>query len=192
LSGFHSVKFVLSIDQASVHARQQFSCCGVKILQFYRKHWLVGAVSAVAIVAALPVASAELTIQIQFEDYTGHEAYFALYLTDLDGRYQRTLWVSGTEHKYQTDMTRWWRYAGRSDETFDAITGASTAGGGRVLVRTELTDKELSSGFQLALDTAVEDQRVVSPDVTAAISSDGQGEKTDGTDYVQFIRYRWQ
>ncbi len=152
---------------------------------------VLGAVSALALIAATPVLATEVRVQIQFEDYTGEAAYFALFLANADGRYQRTLWISGTKQKYQEDMGRWWRYAGRSDEDFDAVTGASTAAGGRVLVRTELSEEELSSGYQLVVDTAVEDQRVVAPDVVAVLSDELQGEKTPGTDYVRFIRYGW-
>lgn len=152
---------------------------------------LFGTISAAALTAGTPALATEVAVQVQIAEYDGHEAYFVLYLADADGRYQRTLWISGDEQEYQEDLARWWRYAGRSDEAFDAVTGASTAAGGRVLVRTDLTEKELAGGYQLIVDTAVEDQRVVSPDASMPLSQEGIGTKTEGADYVRFIRYKW-
>lgn len=150
----------------------------------------LSSISAFAL-AASTAQAVEVAIQVQIADYEGHEAYFVVYLADADGRYQRTLWISGTEQEYQEDLSRWWRYAGRSDEDFDAVTGASTPAGGRVLVRSELSEEEISGGYQIVVDTGVEDQRVISPDATMALSQEAIGEKTEGADYVQFIRYRW-
>lgn len=152
---------------------------------------LLGSVATLCLAAGAPAVAKEVTLQIQIADYEGHEAYFVVYLADAKGRYQRTLWISGTEQEYQEDMARWWRYAGRSEEDFDAVTGASTAGGGRVLVRTDLSEAELAGEHQIVVDTAVEDQRVVSPDATALLTAEAIGQKAEGTDYVQFIRYKW-
>lgn len=152
---------------------------------------LLSSISALGLSAGTPAMATEVAIQVQIGDYEGHEAYFVVYLADADGRYQRTLWISGAEQEYQEDLVRWWRYAGRSDEDFDAVTGASTPAGGRVLIRTELSDEELAGGSQLVVDTGVEDQRVVAPDVIMPLSEEAAGEKTKGVDYVQFIRYRW-
>lgn len=153
------------------------------------KAMILCAVSALSLAA--PALSREVTVQVQMTEYDGEEAYFALYLTDPDGRYLRSLWVSGPEQKYHKDLARWWRYAGRSDEDFDAITGASTASGGRAKLRIDLSDEELAGGYGLTLETAVEDQRNIPQDAQIALSEDMKGQKVDGQDYVRFIRYKW-
>ncbi len=163
----------------------------VQRLNFNRSFYFLGAFSAIAFSAALPGFSESVDIQIQIEDYVGEEAYFAVYLADPDGRYQRTLWISGTDPKYHTDLAGWWRYASRSDEDFDAITGASTASGGRVLVRTELSETEISGKYKVVVATAVENQSAVPQDAAVLLAEDSHGEKFSGTDYVRFIRYKW-
>lgn len=157
----------------------------------YKKLRRLCAVSTLALCVGHPALAAEVVVQVQLNEYEGHEAYFALYLTDPDGRYVRTLWISGPEQKYHKDLARWWRYAGRSDEDFDAITGASTASGGRAKLRIDLSDEELAGGYGLTLETAVEDQRNVPQDAQIALSEDMKGQKVDGQDYVRFIRYKW-
>lgn len=157
----------------------------------YKKLRRLCAVSTLALCVGHPALAAEVVVQVQLNEYEGHEAYFALYLTDPDGRYVRTLWISGPEQKYHKDLARWWRYAGRSDESFDAITGASTAGGGRVVIRTELSDDELAGGYALSLETAVEDQRDVPQDAVIELAEALKGKKAEGKDYTRFIRYKW-
>ena len=42
----------------------------------------------------------ELNLNTTLADYSGDKAYLAIYLTDAQGQYQRTLWVAGRKAKY--------------------------------------------------------------------------------------------
>lgn len=138
-----------------------------------------------------PVFAREATILVQLNEYKGEGAYFALYLVDPDGRYEKTLWVSGDEVKYFADMPRWWKYHVRKPQELDAITGASTKAGDRSVMRIEIDDAYIDSGYTLRVETAVEDQDNHPQDVEAKLASDEQGAKTPGTGYVRHIRYKW-
>ena len=52
---------------------------------------------ALAGMAALPAIgqAREINLSTTLKDYRGNEAYLAIYVTDAQGAYQRTLWVAG-------------------------------------------------------------------------------------------------
>lgn len=135
--------------------------------------------------------AAPVTVQVQLNSYSGHEAYFSLYLVNPQGRYVKTLWISGKEQKYHKDLARWWRYAYRSNEDLDGITGASTKAGGRNMIQIVLDDSQLNAGYSLVVETAVENQLNVPADASIALSDEMKGKKALGKQYVQFIRYKW-
>lgn len=143
------------------------------------------------IITTKVVLAAEVTILVQLEDYKGHEAYFSLYLTDENGRYVRTLSVSGKESKYQKDLNRWWRYVTRAEDNIDALVGASTKSGDRAVVKAEIDDEQLTAGYKIRVETSVEEQDHFPNDVEVALASDEMGTKTKGTGYVKYIRYKW-
>ncbi|MBL4812820.1 MAG: DUF2271 domain-containing protein [Rhodobacteraceae bacterium] len=144
-----------------------------------------------ATMAASTAYGAETTILVQFNEYEGDEAYFALYLVDPDGRYQRTLWVSGDEERWYADMPRWWRYYSRNPQELDAVTGASTKAGDRTLVRVEIDDAMLDAGYSIRVETAVEDLENHALDIDHPLSSEQMGNRIPGTGYVRFLRYKW-
>lgn len=142
--------------------------------------------------ALLPISAtaAEAKVMVQLNGYEGHEAYFALYLIDPDGRYNQTLWVSGDDKKYHPDLPRWWKYLSRNPQDIDAITGASTAGGDRSTFKVEIADELIDAGYSLRVETAVEDAEAFTKDVEAELSTANVGEKVPGTGYVRFIRFK--
>lgn len=144
-----------------------------------------GALGSVAV-------AAEGTFLVQLNDYEGENAYFAMYLIDEQGRYVRTLWVSGEEERWYRDQPRWWKYLGRAPQDLDAITGASTAPGDRALIRIELEDEILDKGYQVRVDSSVEDQNNFPTDVEAPLSSEKMKEKIPGTGYVRYLRFKWE
>lgn len=133
----------------------------------------------------------EATFLVQLHDYEGDEAYFSLYLVDPAGRYVRTLWVSGDEDRWYPDQPRWWKYLGRAPQDLDAVTGASTAPGDRTVIRVDLEDDILDSGYKVRLDTSVEDQQNFPLDVETPLDSALHGDKIPGTGYVRYLRYKW-
>ncbi|PIE07227.1 MAG: flagellin biosynthesis protein FlgD [Rhodobacterales bacterium] len=135
--------------------------------------------------------AADGTFLVQLKDYDGDEAYFAMYLVDPEGRYVRTLWVSGDEERWYADMPRWWKYVGRAPQDLDAVTGASTAPADRSLVRIQLGDDEIDAGYSVRVETAVEDQENHPVDVEAKLDSALMRDKIPGTGYVRYLRFKW-
>lgn len=152
--------------------------------------------SVIALTAGLGLlpqvaAAVEATFLVQLNDYVGDEAYFSLYLIDSSGRYVRTLWVSGDEERWYEDQPRWWKYLGRAPQDLDAITGASTPPGDRTVIRINLEDDILDAGYQVRVDTSVEDQHNFPLDVETPLQAAQHGQKIPGTGYVRYLRYQW-
>lgn len=141
---------------------------------------------------AVPInaMAAEVRVLVQLNNYEGEKAYFALYLVSPDDRYQQTLWISGDEEKYFPDLPRWWKYLSRKPQPLDAITGASTAGGDRNILKLEIADELIDAGYKLRVETAVEDLENYGADVEAELSAANAGAKIPGTGYVRFISFK--
>ena len=93
--------------------------------------------------AALPAIgqAREINLSTTLKDYRGNEAYLAIYVTDAQGAYQRTLWVAGKPAE------------------FDGLTGASVGSGETLEVAVELEDALIDAGYEIRIDSAVEDKR---------------------------------
>ena len=84
---------------------------------------------------ATPALARPVTITTTMKPYGGDGAYLALYLTNAQGAYIRTLWVSGRKTKYWSHLSSWYRATRGAPAGVDAITGASI-GSGRTLAVT--------------------------------------------------------
>lgn len=162
-----------------------------KFAQRARGNFLGASVLALGVALGGGAYAAEGTFLVQLKEYEGDEAYFAMYLVDPEGRYVRTLWVSGDEERWYADMPRWWKYVGRAPQDLDAITGASTAASDRSLVHITLNDEELDAGYSVRVETAVEDQQNHPTDVEVALNSAQMRDKIPGTGYVRYLRFKW-
>jgi len=140
---------------------------------------------------ALPaVAQArEITLNTQMKSYSGNEAYLAIYVTDAQGQYQSTLWVAGKKAKYYKHLRDWARGSGLNNIEFDGVTGASAGGGQMLTVKVELADALLDAGYQIRIDSSVEDKRDNRAEVIAPLTSTGAGKLTAGDGYVETFSY---
>ena len=86
---------------------------------------------ALAGMAAMPAIgqAREINLSTTLKDYRGNEAYLAIYVTDAQGAYQRTLWVAGKKAKYYKHLRDWVQGGGSKPAEFDGLTGASVGGG---------------------------------------------------------------
>lgn len=139
-----------------------------------------------ALVSTSAVARS-VNLDVQMGSYLGEEAFFAAYLVDAKGRYVRTLWVSGKDRTYYKDMSRWWRYLGRQPQDLDAITGASTGSGDEAALTVEIDEAELNAGFELRIESAVEDLSVFPEDVALPLGDDSVGKEVKGTGFIRFV-----
>lgn len=144
-----------------------------------------------ATVMALPAyaQAREVTFTTQLKNYGGDGAYLALYLTDANGQYQGTLWISGEKSKYYKHLRDWARGSGLNQAEYDGLTGASVTSGRALKVTLELEDALFDSGYQVRVDTAVEDMRDNRSDVVVPLTTEGSGKTVSGRGYVQSFVY---
>ena len=145
---------------------------------------LAGAFALPGFVQARPVV---LTTQLQ--NYGGNGAYLAFYVTDAAGKYKKTLWVAGTKAKYYKHMSDWARGSGLNAREFDGLSGASVGSGKSLKVTVEVADALIDAGFEIRVDSAVEDGRDNPADARAPLTKQGAGKPVKGRGYVQSFTY---
>lgn len=145
---------------------------------------LAGTLALPAIAQARPVV---LTTQLQ--NYSGNGAYLAFYVTDAAGNYKKTLWVAGKKSKYYKHLSAWARGSGLDARTYDGISGASVGNGKSLKVTVELADALIDAGYEIRVDSAVEDGRDHSADVRAPLTKAGAGKPVQGRGYIKAFSY---
>lgn len=145
----------------------------------------------IASVIALPglVQAKPLTLTTQLKSYGGNGAYLAFYVTDAKGQYQKTLWVSGKKAKYYKNLRDWARASGLKSSEFDGISGASVGSGRTLKVTVDLADALIDAGYEIRVDSAVEDGRDNPAEVRVPLTSTGAGQPVAGRGYIQSFRY---
>jgi hypothetical protein len=145
---------------------------------------LAGATAAPLLAHAQPQP---LTLDVSLKEYRGKGAYLAIYLTDTDGQYQRTLWVAGKKAKYYRHLRDWSRGGGAQRAEFDGLTGASVGSGESLTVEVELEPALLDAGYEIRVDSAVEDKRDNRAEVRLPLTRE-LGE-AGGSGYVDRVSY---
>ncbi|TBW57723.1 DUF2271 domain-containing protein [Marinobacter halodurans] len=136
-----------------------------------------------------PASATEVTFTAKLNNYYGNDAYLALYLTDRNGQYQRTLWVAGRHAKYYRHLRQWARAGGQSRSEYDGRTGASVQSGHILKVTADLPDSLIDAGYDVRIDSAVEDFRESPSDVVTPLTRDGAGQPVAGRGFVDSFRY---
>jgi len=147
---------------------------------------LAGATAAPLLAHAQPQP---LTLDVTLKEYRGKDAYLAIYLTDADGQYQKTLWVAGKKAKYYRHLRDWTGGGGAQRAEFDGLTGASVGSGENLTVAVELEQALLDAGYEIRIDSAVEDKRDNRAEVRLPLTRE-PGETT-GSGYVDRVSYRF-
>ena len=145
---------------------------------------LAGVIALPALAQARPI-----TLTTQLQSYGGNGAYLAIYVTDTAGKYQKTLWVSGKKAKYYKNLRDWARGSGLRASEFDGVSGASVGSGGTLKVTVDLADALIDAGYEIRLDTAVEDGRDHPAEVRTPLTTAGAGKAAIGRGYVQSFTY---
>ena len=143
---------------------------------------------------ALPVfaQARDVTFTTELQNYGGDGAYLALYLTDAAGEYQGTLWVSGKKSKYYKHLGGWARGSGLDPAEYDGLTGVSVTSGRTLKVTLNLDDSLIDNGYEVRVDSAVEDMRDIRADVIAPLTTEGSGKPVSGRGYVRALTYELQ
>ena len=131
----------------------------------------------------------EIVLTTELQPYGGDGAYLAIYLTNAEGQYQETLWIAGQKSKYYKHLSGWARGSGQRSSEYDGLTGASIASGKTLTVTLDLADDYIDSGFQLRVDSAVEDMRDKRNDIVVPLTIEGAGKSAVGRGYVKAFTY---
>ncbi|MCC6719984.1 MAG: DUF2271 domain-containing protein [Acetobacteraceae bacterium] len=145
---------------------------------------------AVPALALAPKAEARtVTLTTQLRPYDGDGAYLAIYLTDARGKFHSTLRVAGSKAKYYKHLRDWAR--GRTAEAgrIDGITGASVGSGQSLRASVEIADALIDAGYQIRIDTAVEDGRDNPSEVVVPLTAAASGKPVAGRGYVAAFRF---
>lgn len=129
----------------------------------------------------------EVAISTQMTGYQGEGAYLAIYLTDAQGTYQGTLWLAAPKAKYWQHLADWYRATGGAVP--DGVTGASVGAGRTLSVTVDLADALFDAGYQIRVDSSVEDLGDAPADIVVPLTSAGAGQPVAGTGFVQSLRY---
>lgn len=138
---------------------------------------------ATALVAPGMAMAKDVAIEASMVRYSGNAAYIAVYVTDPSGTYHSTLWVAGHKTRYYGTLRGWVQgvsQAGSID--LDGITGASVGGGQTLTVHASLADALIDAGYQIHVDTAVENGGEFTNDAVIDLTSTAA--TVDGTGYV--------
>lgn len=142
---------------------------------------------ATALVTPSLASAREVTIDTKLVNYSGNNAYLAIYLTKADGTYDSTLWVAGTKTRYLGALGGWVKaISGQSSISIDGISGASVGGGQTLTVKANIADNLIDAGYVIHVDTAVEHGGEYADDAKTTLTSSGS--QVDGTGYVSTLK----
>ncbi|MBL4784688.1 MAG: DUF2271 domain-containing protein [Cohaesibacteraceae bacterium] len=129
----------------------------------------------------------DVIITAELKSYRGPGAYLAVYLTKPDGRYDSTLWIAGEKQKYYGHLRGWVRAVSRSGESVDGLTGASVGSGRTLNITANLSDAMIDAGYQIHVDTAVEDGGEHTNDAVVSLSKDNKGMTVGGRGFIRSL-----
>lgn len=152
----------------------------------------LSALSALAVTAAFVAPTKAEARQVTFEttlkSYGGNGAYAVLWITDAAGTYKGTLWLAGDRAKYWRHLSDWHAASGGRASEVDGITGASIGSGRTLKITLDLADALIDAGYQIHVDTAVEDGRDNPSEVVVPLASDRVGKPIAGKGYVRSFK----
>lgn len=152
------------------------------------KHATALTLSMAALAVPAAAQAREVTLTTQMTDYGGEGAFVAIYLTDAQGAYQGTLWLAAPKAKWWSHLSDWYRATGGAVP--DGVTGASVGSGRALTVTVDLADALIDAGYQIRVDSSVEDLGDAPADVVVPLTSAGAGSPAPGNGFVQSLTYR--
>jgi hypothetical protein len=127
-----------------------------------------------------------VTLNTTLKSYGGNGAYLAIYLTDAQGKFQSTLRVAGRKAKYHGHLRDWSRGEKRN---VDGITGASVGSGQSLKVSVDVADALIDAGYQIRIDSAVEDGNDFAAEVVVPLAAANTGKPVAGKGYVKSFSF---
>ncbi len=151
------------------------------------KHAFPIAVLAGALVAPSLASARQVSFETQLSNYGGDGAYVAMYVTDRVGRYQGTLWWQG--EKPSTTGTCATGIAPRAAPQRWTASRASVGAGKTLRATLDLSDALIDAGYEVHIDTAVEDMKEYPSEVVVPLTTSGANKMVKGSGYVKSFRY---
>lgn len=125
---------------------------------------------------------------VTMKGFRGPPAYVAVYLTKPNGQFHSTLSVKGHKNKYRKHLRGWMRGASRSKQRLDGISGASVGSGRSFTVSANVKDALLDAGYQVHVDTAVEDHGEFRSDAVVKVNSAKPKVSAKGKGFVKSLQ----
>ena len=148
---------------------------------------------ALGVVAGLTVSGAAeaktVTLTTTLSSYGGNGAYLAIYLTDAQGKLHSTLHLAAPKAKYHKHLSSWSRGPAAARRTVDGITGASVGSGRTLKVSVDVADALIDAGYQVRIDSAVENGRDTPSEVAVPLGRAAVGTRIGGKGYVKTFQF---
>lgn len=125
---------------------------------------------------------------LQMSSYMGEGAYIVVSLMNPEGKYEKTLYVMGSDKKWYNTLKEWHAFQTKKPTNISAITGASVAGGDRSVTVLEIEEAKINKGYKLRFESAVEDKEYYAKDLEIPLTTESLAGKTDGTGYIRYVR----
>lgn len=145
---------------------------------------IIGAITALLTITNITQAR-PITITADMSRFSGPPAYIAIYLTDPKGRLKQSLYVGGHKSKYRRSLRGWARGVARSGGRVDGISGASVGSGKRIKFKANIADELIKAGYQIHIDTAVEDHGTHVSDAVTKLDLNKPSVANRGKGYVR-------
>ena len=97
--------------------------------------------------------------------------------------------MSGRKAKYHSHLRDWSRGNASESRSIDGITGASVGSGQSLKVSVDVADALIDAGYQIRIDSAVENGRDNPADVVVPLTSANAGKPASGKGYVQSFTF---
>lgn len=142
---------------------------------------VAGVLAQSAVAEARPVR-----VTTTLKPYGGDGAYLAIYITDPQGKLHKTVRIAGGKAKYYRHLSAWSRLSGGR---IDGTTGASVGSGQSLSVSVEIADALIDAGYQIRVDSAVENENDVPGDAVAPLTMSGAGKPVAGRGHVKSLTF---
>ncbi|WP_162651885.1 DUF2271 domain-containing protein [Lentilitoribacter sp. Alg239-R112] len=132
-----------------------------------------------------------ISATVTMKGFRGPPAYVAVYLTKPNGQFHSTLSIKGSKNKYRKHLRGWIRGSSRSKQKLDGLSGASVGSGRTFTVSANVKDALLSAGYQVHVDTAVEDRGEFKSDAAVVMNSTQSSAVANGKGFVKSVKVQW-
>lgn len=144
---------------------------------------------ALSLVALAPIAAEAnpVTISVTIAQYSGPNAYLAMYLTDKAGNFASTVWVAGDRTKYWRHLRTW--FAASGGQGADGVTGASVGSGRTLTVTPDIAASMIDAGYVLHIDAAAENVGESPDEIKVPLTTAGAGAPVAGNGFIANFQY---